>query len=246
MIRDIQHRQKRAVLMHPCPLTRWGLRHLLTTHLPDFTVQASGSFHEMEQQCEPGTADLVVSDLCDEDSAPSDGMRWLLGLQHRRGERPLVVISQGLRPSQYRVLSLHPMISLLALQTAEPQLIQHLHAVLVGQQVISPLFAPLSTGPAASYILTRAELVVLALLYAGYNVTQIACRLNRSIKTVSTHKRHVMHKLRVDNEIALFARISPMNDNTCLLDNGQYIVKYPYGNAVFGSQDVSHDLSGVG
>ena len=40
---------------------------------------------------------------------------------------------------------------------------------------------------------------VLQLLAEGYNSEQIAAKLYISIKTVSTHRRHIMEKLNINN-----------------------------------------------
>lgn len=216
--------KRHGVVMHSCPLTRCGLLHLLNTQLPDFTFQASGSFNEMRRSCDPTKSDLVVSDINDDQENSPYEVDWLLWLQQVRGDKPLIVVADELANSQWRALAGQPSISLLALQTSEKVLIQQLHQALLGKQVISPLLSHQPTLPAASYTLTKAELQVLALLHAGYNVTQIAVRLNRSIKTISTHKRYMMHKLRVNNEIALFSKVSHLNESVCVLDNGQQFV----------------------
>ncbi|MGL5389651.1 MAG: helix-turn-helix transcriptional regulator [Serratia sp. (in: enterobacteria)] len=176
----------------------------------------------------------MVSDLCDEEHDAAYGADWLVWLQPLRGDKPLVVITEELPEPPLRVLSQHSAISVLALQTPRVELGQQLYQILAGKQVISPLLSPLSTvaaPPLKRERLTEAELQVFALLHAGYSVTQIASRLHRSVKTVSTHKRHLMYKLRVDNEIALFARVKNLNETTCCLDNGQQFVKHPHPGA---------------
>lgn len=47
--------------------------------------------------------------------------------------------------------------------------------------------------------LTEREFEVMQLLAAGGSVTQIAAKLNLSVKTVSTHKANLMQKLALDN-----------------------------------------------
>lgn len=217
---------KQGIVMHPCPLTRRGLLCFLMTQLPAFTFQAANSFSDMGRLPQLTQADLVVSDLSDEERNATGGADWLMWLQYIRGEQPLVVITEELLESQLGSLSRQPFISVLALQTPEALLSQQLDMVLAGQQVISPLLSALSAPPSELERLTGTELQVLKLLHAGQSVTQIADRLCRSVKTVSTHKRHLMFKLRVDNEIALFARVKNLNDKTCCLDNGQQFVKH--------------------
>jgi two-component system capsular synthesis response regulator RcsB len=52
--------------------------------------------------------------------------------------------------------------------------------------------------------LTAKEMTVLEYLHAGLNVSQIALRLNRSVKTISTQKRAAMRKLGLQQEHDIF------------------------------------------
>ena len=53
------------------------------------------------------------------------------------------------------------------------------------------------------HILTTSEVEVLRHISQGMSVTQIAMRLKRSKKTVSTHKRRAMRKLQLSDDLAL-------------------------------------------
>ncbi len=52
------------------------------------------------------------------------------------------------------------------------------------------------------------ESEVLRLFAEGFSVTEIAKKLNRSIKTISSQKKSAMMKLGVDNDIALLNYLS--------------------------------------
>lgn len=228
---DTRTTRKQGIVMHACPLARNGLLCFLSAQLPNFIFQASASFKDMGHLAELAKADLVVSGINDSEKSTASGVDWLIGLQHMREDKPLVVIAEELPEHLLFELSRQPSLSLLALQTPEPLLSQQLIQILAGKWVISPLLsAMLTTGTPKSEAcrLTVAELQVLEFLQAGYSVTQIANRLSRSVKTVSTHKRHVMHKLRVGNEIELFARVKNLNENAGYLDNGQKLVEYTH------------------
>lgn len=229
MKQDTPIQGKQGVVMHACPFSRSGLMHILHHHLPNFTFQASASFSEMGRLPKLTQANLVVSDISDAERNSVYGVNWLEWLQNIRGNQPLVVITEELPRHQLANLSRLSFISLLALQTPEPLLGQQLQQVLTGIQVISPLLVAQTTPsppPSELYRLTEAELLVFELLHAGYSVTQIASRLCRSVKTVSTHKRHLMHKLQANNEIELFARVKNLNEKTYCLDNGQQFAKH--------------------
>jgi two-component system capsular synthesis response regulator RcsB len=222
---------KQGIVMHACPLVRQGLLCLLTTQLPGFRFQSVDSFSDLGRQPGLTTTDLVVSDLSDDEHNAAYGADWLVWLQNIRGSRPLVVITEELSHPQWLTLSRQPTLSALALQTPQAELGQQLHQILAGTPLISPRLLQQSPPPPVMSRLTGGELQVFALLHAGYSVTQIAAHLHRSVKTVSTHKRHLMYKLRVDNEIALFARVKNLDEQTCVLDNGQQFIRHSQLNA---------------
>jgi two-component system capsular synthesis response regulator RcsB len=54
--------------------------------------------------------------------------------------------------------------------------------------------------------LTRRELDVLTYLFSGMNVSAVAAKMHRDIRTISTHKRNAMAKLGFKNDSELFAQ----------------------------------------
>ncbi|MBK5143076.1 response regulator transcription factor [Budviciaceae bacterium BWR-B9] len=201
---------KKGVVMHACPLVRHGLMHFLSTQLPEITFQVAESFSAMGRIPGLVEADLVVSDVRDDEKDAIEGGNWLLWLQSIRNDKPMVVITDLLSDEQMAKLCKQPLISLLALQTPEAQLREQINRVLSGDLVISPTLYMSSTTASVDLELeplTDAEQRVLKLMYQGYSIVQIAEQLCRSAKTVSTHKYHLMRKLRARNEVELFARI---------------------------------------
>ncbi len=59
-------------------------------------------------------------------------------------------------------------------------------------------------------LLTRRERTVLALVIEGYTNRQIAGLLHRSIKTVETHRNHIMRKLGAHNLVDLIMRAAAL------------------------------------
>ncbi|WP_140920324.1 response regulator transcription factor [Limnobaculum xujianqingii] len=200
--------------MHPCPLVRHGLLHILNTCMPEIIFQAVESFSVMARTPGLVEADLVVSDIRDNEKEAIDGVDWLLWLQSIRSDKPMLVITNLLSDEQINKLCKQPLISMLALQTPETQLRQQIESVLSGELVISPLLYMSSTVASIDLTvepLTDAEQRVLKLMYQGYSIVQIAEQLCRSAKTISTHKYHLMRKLRVRNEVELFARVGALH-----------------------------------
>lgn len=93
------------------------------------------------------------------------------------------------------------------------ELVQAILAVVGGTAYLSPNVAevvirdyarrltgaPADTAPLPAHRLSSREREVLQLLAEGHNAEQIAAKLYISIKTVSTHRRHIMEKLNLNN-----------------------------------------------
>ena len=100
---------------------------------------------------------------------------------------------------------------------AKKELLQAIRTVIKGQVYLSPGVAGMVVDAATSRrddakfrretasessdlaLLTARELEVLQLLAQGETTKQIAYRLNLSVKTVGTHRRQTMKKLKIDN-----------------------------------------------
>lgn len=218
MMIDGNRPEKQGIVMHSCSLTRRGLLNFFNLHLPDFTVQAFESFRAAGTLSALTTAELMLIDINGDEKAPFFGMDGVFWLQQIRENKPLVIITENVTEQLRIGLSSQPSISLIALKTPEMLLLEQLHQVMAGKQVISSLLSFQPVIPVTSNEFTVAELRVCELLRAGFSVTEIASRLNRSIKTVSAHKRKLMTKLRVDNEIALFSRVNNLNERMGALD----------------------------
>jgi two-component system response regulator FixJ len=66
------------------------------------------------------------------------------------------------------------------------------------------------TAPLRGKPLTKTERTILRLILQGKSTKEIANILRHSPKTVEVHRRHIMHKLDVDNLVALVKRAASM------------------------------------
>ena len=92
---------------------------------------------------------------------------------------------------------------------AKQELLHAICTVMKGQVYLSPGVAGMVVDAARSRdaesgasdfaLLTEREREVLQLLAQGETSKQIACRLHLSVKTVGTHRRHIMDKLNINN-----------------------------------------------
>lgn len=59
-----------------------------------------------------------------------------------------------------------------------------------------------------SYQLTRRELQILGMIYEGISNKEIAEKLNKSVRTIETHRFNIMKKLEVNNITELLKKVS--------------------------------------
>jgi two-component system capsular synthesis response regulator RcsB len=76
---------------------------------------------------------------------------------------------------------------------------------------VAKLLERISAGGYCDKRLSPKESEVLRLFAEGFLVTEIAKKLNRSIKTISSQKKSAMMKLGVENDIALLNYLSSVS-----------------------------------
>ncbi|MBW7981901.1 response regulator transcription factor [Enterobacillus tribolii] len=199
----------RIIIGHACILTRRGLVQLFAGLLPQADILSVGSLLTAGIYPEIIMADLVVSDIGHDVVSSAAGTEQLLLLPQIREGKPLVMIAEGEHPALLMQLARFSNVSLISANASRQKLNAQLTEILDGKQVIEMMPAPAPAQQVAEKRrekLTASEQRVMALLRAGFSVTQIAGQLCRSVKTVSTHKRQIMRKLGVTSEVALFAQ----------------------------------------
>ncbi len=194
----------KVVVMHPCPLTLAGLQRFLGELLPQANVRYTRSLEALRNDPLVPQADFIISELYDVKEGAKSAIIWFAGLQLMRNGRPLLVLTDDEEIPELTLLLESPGASLASLREQQDALGKLIGDVLAGSRVVNQrIRRPLRREPREA--LTAAELQVYALLQKGYGVSQIAARLCRSVKTVSTHKRRVMAKLNVRSEVELFS-----------------------------------------
>jgi len=93
---------------------------------------------------------------------------------------------------------------------APEQLVAAIRKVVAGQKYISPVLAELllqecgvNSGKPSHELLSDREYQVLRLLGEGKKVSEIAAVLSLSVKTVSTHRTHILEKMKLKNNADL-------------------------------------------
>lgn len=185
-------------------IVRDGLRSLLEKH-PDMEVVAEAeNGRKAVQLAQKRKPDVVIMDISMPDLNGVEATRQMIK------ELPKVkVIGLSMHSDRRFVLGMFRAgaSGFLLKDCAFEELASAINAVVTNQPYLSPSIggtvieeyvhriAQAESG--ASAVLTPREREVLQLLAEGWSTKKIASHLNISVKTVETHRRHIMAKLKV-------------------------------------------------
>lgn len=201
----------RIILADDHPVVRSGLRMLLEASANAEVVAEAATPAALFEALGRVPADLLLTDFIMPGGEGVDGLAMLCRLRAHWPQLPVVVLTMAGNANVLRSILACGVRGLLDKSDALPELIRAIAAVASGRSYLgSGARAALQAGAAAadSAALSRRETEVLRLFASGMTVSQIARRLNRSIKTVSHQKVGAMTKLglRSDLEIYAYAR----------------------------------------
>jgi DNA-binding NarL/FixJ family response regulator len=197
----------RVVIADDHTIVREGLKQLLGAASDLEVVGEARNGHEVLAIVRERDIDVLLLDL----SMPGKGGMELI--KQIKGERPklrILVLSMHAE-HQYAVRAIRAGASgYLTKDAASTQLVSALQKVAGGGAYISAEVAeqlalsamPRAEGPPHTSLSDR-EYQVFQLLVSGISVSDIALRLNLSVKTVSTHKARLMEKMGVANQTEL-------------------------------------------
>src|SRR5262249_21216065 len=125
------------------------------------------------------------------------------------GSNVLVISSQA-APSAVRQALTAGASGDLPKRASEHELVEAIRQVAAGKGYVDPDLATklvVADGLPARWLLSYRERDVLHLLALGYSNQEIARKLFISVRTVDTHRAHIMRKLRLEtrSELVLFA-----------------------------------------
>jgi DNA-binding NarL/FixJ family response regulator len=197
----------RVLLADDHVIVRAGLKEILAD-TGDMTVAGeAGSGPEVLAQVREHDYDVLVLDM----SMP--GRSGIELIKQLKGEKPkmrILVLSMH-SEAQYAVRAVKAGASgYLTKDSAADQLVAAIRRIAAGGAVVSPETAerlaldfdrPADAPPHT--LLSDREFQVLCLLVSGKSVSQIASDLSLSVKTVSTHKTHIMEKMSLENQTEL-------------------------------------------
>jgi two-component system, NarL family, invasion response regulator UvrY len=178
-------------------ITRWALREAFAK-IADFAlVGEARSLPETLELVRREKPDVVLVDAMLSDRSGRDAVNELRDLD----AGPLVVMLAAHDEAFYGVGPVSSGVHAYVRRSATPdQLLETIRAVCRGERVIPPDIEALAgeNGHPAS-LLTRRELQVMEMIARGMTNREIAEHLEISVKTVDTHRGHLMKKLALRN-----------------------------------------------
>ena len=194
----------RIVVADDHAVVREGLKHIVSSSAGMQVVGAAANGDDVTQVVRSLEFDLLMLDLSMPGKSGMELIRWV------RREKPAlrVLVLSMHEETQYAVRAIQSGANgYLNKDSAPSQLEQALQRIANGGAWVSAEVAQqLALGAAAGSAaraphesLSQREFQVFEALVAGESVTAVAQRLHLSVKTVSTHKANLMHKLGVDN-----------------------------------------------
>jgi len=197
----------RILLADDHAIVREGLKRILST-VPDFQVVGEAADGTQVMQLARETQfDLLLLDL----SMPGRSGMELIRLVKAEKPRARILVLSMHQETQYAVRAIKSGASgYLTKESASAELEQALRKIAAGGAYVSADVAQqLALGAMPDHeaapheTLSQREFEVFRQLVAGASVTEIAQALHLSVKTVSTHKTHLMQKLGVHNPAEL-------------------------------------------
>jgi len=202
------------------PVVRMGLRELLLDN--DLgPVAEAGSTSELLDLVRRGRWDAVLLDVRLPDK---NGLEALHQLKQERPQLPVLMLS--VHPAeQYAVRALRAGASGYLTKCAPPaELLAAVRAVITGHKYVTSDVAELlamdlerPTDRPPHEVLSDREYQILCLLGTGQTVSEIARALSLSVKTVSTHRAHILLKMGLENTAQLirYALEHGLDDGEC-------------------------------
>lgn len=197
----------RVLLVDDHTILREGLKQILSECQDMVVGGEADNGHDALKKIRAEDWGLVVLDM----SMPGrSGLELIKQIKLEKPRLPILILSMH-KEDQYAVRTLKAGASgYLSKDSASSQLVSAIRKVAGGGIYINPGMAEklafslhaASDAPPHTLLSDREYQVFMLLLHGG-SISGIADELNLSVKTVSTHKMHVMQKMEVDSMPAL-------------------------------------------
>ncbi|HTZ18445.1 MAG TPA: response regulator transcription factor [Dissulfurispiraceae bacterium] len=188
-------------------LFREGLKQILRENFEGSFLDQASNGYEVMDKISTGEYDLVLLDIA------MPGLSGLDVLKQLRIQKPkLRVLVLSMYPEgQYAVRAIRAGASgYLTKRSASDELIEAIKKVSAGSIYVTAAIAEKlmvdfrpDTGKPPHELLSDREFQILCMIASGKTVSVIAEELNLSVKTVSTHRVHILEKMKMKNNAEL-------------------------------------------
>jgi two-component system response regulator NreC len=187
----------RVLVVDDHAVLRTGLRLMLEREEDMDCVGEAGSAEEALRAVERVRPGLVLTDL---EMPGMGGLEGVARLRERHPELPVLVLSMHDEPEEVRRAFEAGASGYVLKTAADEELVRAIRAVAAGERYLHPSLGATMAQPAKPRgpidELSPREREVLRLLALGYTNQEIAAELVVSVRTVESHRAHVMMKLR--------------------------------------------------
>ncbi|HYC35555.1 MAG TPA: response regulator transcription factor [Usitatibacter sp.] len=197
----------RVVVADDHTIVREGLKQLLAAAGDVEVVGEASDGHEVMERVRRLDFDVLLLDM----SMPGKSGIELIRQVHAEKPRLRVLVLSMHEEHQYAVRAIRAGASgYLTKESASRQLLEAIRKVAAGGAFISAEVAqqlalgamPGASGPLHALLSDR-EFQIFQLIAGGKSVSDIAARLNLSVKTVSTHKSNILQKMGMTTQAEL-------------------------------------------
>lgn len=179
-------------------------------------VNVVGEFEDStatdQQPAETWMRIVLITDLSMPGDKYGDGITLIKYIKRHFPSLSIIVLTMNNNPAILSAVLDLDIEGIVLKQGAPTDLPKALAALQKGKKFtpesVSRLLEKISAGGYGDKRLSPKESEVLRLFAEGFLVTEIAKKLNRSIKTISSQKKSAMMKLGVENDIALLNYLS--------------------------------------
>jgi two-component system capsular synthesis response regulator RcsB len=201
----------RVIVADDHPVILLGARHALARFADIEVVGEARQSTQLVRALTNGPCDVLVTDLAMPGGLHGDGLPLIGYVRRHFPTLPIVVLTMLENPALIRRLGEMGVTAVVSKSDDLAHIGLAVRYVMRGVPYAGPsvrgAHEALGRGAAAKRadkLLSRREIEVVRLYVSGMTMKEIAARLNRSIKTISTHKIAALRKLGLERDSELF------------------------------------------
>ncbi|GAB7126227.1 response regulator transcription factor [Silvimonas sp. JCM 19000] len=202
----------RVILADDHPLAIGGAEAIISSSRHISIVATCNDPDQVFVELDKVSCDVLVTDYSMPGSSQGDGLSYLRFIARRYPATKIVLLTMIANPLSLTAAEKSGVSALVSKLDKLDVLIPAIDAAYVGKRYRSPamqaLFDKVESEARGNETITKVlssrECEVMRMIVEGFTITEIAEKLHRSIKTISTQKRTAMHKLGVSKDADIY------------------------------------------